>query len=70
MKELNLILIVLTGIAIAQWIKWKIVSLALIYYMNKRQYEWPNDDEMKSCTDFVTKNMAKDLFGSKTKGGL
>lgn len=44
--------------------------LSKISFLNKKQYERPNVEEMKICTDFVTKNMAKDLFGSKTKGGL
>ncbi len=49
--------------SLIQWIKWKIVSLSLLYYIEKNQYKQPNQEEMKVCTDFVTKNMVKDLIG-------
>lgn len=42
-------------------LKWKVSTLALIYYMEKNQYKLPNDEEMKGCTGFVVKNMIKDL---------
>lgn len=42
-------------------LKWKVSTLALIYYMEKNRYKLPNDEEMKECTGFVVKNMIKDL---------
>lgn len=42
-------------------LKWKVATLALIYYMKKNRHKLPNDEEMKECTGFVVKNMIKDL---------
>lgn len=58
-----IIFAVMTGIFLCKWAKWKIVSLALVYYMEKNQYKQPNDEEMQACTDFVIKNSLKDLIG-------
>ncbi len=46
-----------------KWIKWKISTLALIYYIEKNQYKQPDSNDMKECTDFVAKNIIKDLTG-------
>ena len=42
--------------------KWKIVTLSYIYYIEKKQYRHPDEKEMKECTAFVVKNMFKDLI--------
>ena len=44
-------------------LKWKIATLNLIYYMQKNQYKLPTDEDMKECTEFVAKNIIKDLTG-------
>lgn len=41
------------------WLKWKVSTLALIYYMEKKQYKKPDDVELKECITFVVKNMLK-----------
>lgn len=43
-------------------LKWKISTLALIYYIEKNQYKTPNDQDMRDCTGFVGRNMFKDIF--------
>lgn len=43
-------------------LKWKISTLALIYYIEKNQYKAPNDQDMRDCTGFVGRNMFKDIF--------
>ncbi len=50
-------------ICILKWIKWKVVALAYIYYMEKNQYKQPSDEELAECTGFVIKNIFKDLTG-------
>ena len=42
-------------------LKWKVSTLALIYYMEKNRHKVPSKEEMKECTGFVVKNMIKDL---------
>lgn len=44
-------------------LKWKISTLALVYYMEKNQYKTPDDEDMRECTSFVGRNMFKDVFG-------
>ncbi len=43
--------------------KWRIVTLSLIYYMEKKQYSQPNKEEMNDCTTYVIKNFFKDIAG-------
>lgn len=43
-------------------LKWKISTLALIYYIEKNQYKIPNDKDLRECTGFVGRNMIKDIF--------
>ena len=35
--------------------KWKISTLALIYYIEKKQYDPPNGKDIQECTTFVVK---------------
>jgi len=44
-------------------LKWKISSLALLYYIEKNQYKTPDDIDMRECTSFVGSNMFKDVLG-------
>lgn len=44
-----------------RYLKWKILTLTLIYYMEKNRHKVPSEEEMKECTGFVVKNMIKDL---------
>lgn len=57
-----IVAIVITVLAIG-WLKWKVATMALIYYMEKSQYKQPDKSDMEECTGFVVKNMLKDLTG-------
>lgn len=55
------VLCVLLAAALLLALKWKISVLALLYYIEKNQYRFPSDKDLKECTRFVVDNMAKDL---------
>ena len=50
-------------ISVCNWIKWRVATLALIYYNEKNQYKHPNKEEMRVCINFVVRNLLKDLTG-------
>lgn len=50
-----------TAVCIAKWLKWKIATLSLVYYIEKNQYKQPDNAEMAECTDFIIRNAVKDL---------
>lgn len=60
-----IILVITTAVFAIGWLKWKISTLALIYYLEKNQYKQPDDSELRECTGFVAKNMIMDLTGRK-----
>lgn len=39
------------------WLKWKISTRALVYYITKKGYTPPSDSEMKACTAYVVRKM-------------
>ncbi len=43
----------------ANWFKRYISAAALVYYMQKKQYKLPTDEEIKECTAWVAKQMFK-----------
>ena len=55
------VLCVLLAAALLLALKWKISVLALLYYIEKNQYRFPSDKDLKECTCLVVDNMAKDL---------
>lgn len=55
------VLIFVTILCAAKWMKWKIATLSLAYYIEKNQYRQPSGDDIKECTGFVVRNMIKDL---------
>lgn len=57
------IVLIIAVISIVQWIKWKIITQALIYYNEKNQYKHPEKTEMEECIGFVVRNTIKDLIG-------
>lgn len=63
MSTREAIMLVITVISIVQWIKWKIITQALIYYNEKNQYKHPGKTEMGECIGFVVENTIKDLIG-------
>lgn len=56
---LTVIFVITTTIAAFMWFKWRIATLAIIYYIEKKQYIQPDDREMRKCTAWVIKNMFK-----------
>lgn len=44
------------------WLGRYISCTAMIYYLAKKQYKLPDDEEIKECTVFVVKHMFRDLF--------
>lgn len=61
------IFIITTVACAAKWLKWKISTLALVYYIEKNQYKQPDTREMAECTDFVVRNIIKDLAHRKSE---
>lgn len=59
----HIIVIILLCIVASRWLKWKILTLSIIYYLEKNQYKQPDQRELKVCTDFVVRNMIRDLIG-------
>lgn len=59
------VLIFATILCASKWLKWKIATLSLAYYIEKNQYKQPSDDELKECTGFVVRSIIKDLALSK-----
>ena len=57
------ILVILVIVLFVSRMKWRIATLNLIYYMEKKQYKLPDEKELKECTEFVTQNLIKDLIG-------
>lgn len=56
-----IVFIIISAVCATKWLKWKVATLSMIYYIEKKQYKQPSDEEMKECTSFVAKNMVKDL---------
>lgn len=44
--------------------KWRITTLNLIYYMEKKRYKLPDEKELKECTEFTVKNLIKNPTGN------
>lgn len=57
---LTVIFVITTVVFGIKWIIRYISSAALIYYIQKKGYKLPDDDELKECTQFVIKNMLND----------
>lgn len=56
------ILVIALIFTASKWIKWKIATLSMVYYIEKNQYKQPSDEEIKECTGFVVENMVKDFL--------
>lgn len=59
---LTVLFAITTIICALGWLKRYVSCGAIIYYIQKKQYRLPNDDEIKECTAFVVKNVLKDIF--------
>lgn len=61
MSITTVILSVLLAICFVGWLKNKVGLLTLSAYIVKKQYTPPTDDEIKACTEYVIKNLLKDI---------
>lgn len=57
------LLVILAVVLLVSRMKWRFATLNLICYMEKKRYKLPSNEEMKECTEFVAKNIIKDLTG-------
>lgn len=57
------IVLILAVVLFLSRMKWRITTLNLIYYMEKKRYKLPDEKELKECTEFVVRNVIKDLIG-------
>lgn len=39
------------------YLKWRIATLSIIYYIQKKGYAQPSDDEMAECSQWVIKKV-------------
>lgn len=62
-EEMKVFITIIILISVCNWIKWRVATLALIYYNEKNQYKHPNKEEMRVCINFVVRNLLKDLTG-------
>lgn len=51
------ILSVLLLISVAKWIKWRVSTLSMIYYIEKSGYKQPSDQEITDCTRYVASHL-------------
>lgn len=56
------ILTVLAVICVAGWYTRYISCMTLLYYIGKKGYEFPSDEEIKECTACVEKRIWKMMF--------
>lgn len=53
------ILVLIVVICAYKWLKWKIVGMALTYYMIEKGYEEPSKEEMKACIQTIANQIFK-----------
>lgn len=56
---LTVFFLITTVICAVKWMSWYVNTTALIYYIKKKQYKHPSDDEMKECTAWVVQHIVK-----------
>lgn len=44
------------------WLASKISLMAILWYLDKKRFPFPNSDEMRTGTQYVMNHMLKDLF--------
>lgn len=59
---MNIFILIFALIFALGWLKNHISLLAVICYMQLRNYKEPSDQEMEECIKFVIKHMAQDFF--------
>lgn len=56
---MTIIFLVTTIVFAIGWLKYKVSSRAMIYYIEKKGYKQPNNDEIAKCTQEVVRHMFK-----------
>ncbi len=54
-----IVLLIIAVICAVNWLKWKVSTMAMIYYMEKNRYKLPNAEEVGECTEFVARRFFK-----------
>lgn len=39
------------------WFKWRVSTLSIVYYLEIKGYDQPNDEDIKRCTMYVLKKL-------------
>lgn len=55
--ETTIVLVVALIICALGWYTRYMSYMALLYYIGKKGYEFPSEDEIKECTGYVTKRL-------------
>ena len=56
---MSIVLLIVAFICAVNWLKWKVITMAMVYYIQKNGYKLPSEQETKECTQFVVKNLFK-----------
>lgn len=56
---MSIVPLIVAFICAVNWLKWKVSTMAMVYYIQKNGYKLPSEQEMKECTQFVVKNLFK-----------
>lgn len=62
MQIMTLVFGVTTVVCAIGWLSRYVACAAMIYYITKKQYKLPDDEDLKECTAFVVKHMLRDIF--------
>lgn len=58
------VLIVLCIICAAGWLKWKIATLSITYYLIRKGYTPPSKTEIEECTQYAIRHLGGKITGN------
>lgn len=64
-SEVTVILIILTVASLIGWVRWKLSTRAIIYWLLEKRNIEPDVDEIRECTQIVIKKSIDDLLKTK-----
>ena len=56
---MTVIFFIIAAVCAIGWLTRYVSCAAMIYYMDKKGYKLPNDEEIKECTRYVVSNLLK-----------
>lgn len=62
---MTVILIILTVASLIGWVRWKLSTRAIIYWLLEKRKIEPDVDEIRECTQIVIKRSIDDLLKTK-----